>query len=200
MEQGTAGLVTRTAILGLLASGGATHGYDLRQQMASMNMDRWASIRLASIYAALKQLAKEGLVEVGERSRQGNRPTRTAYGITSAGYGQLLDLLRESWLRGGPSGRPVDLALLFNAFLPAEEIAALLAERTASFRATVQQIADLRAKSDIPVPGVAAAIDDLFDHSLRVLALEIEFSEHIQQRLRQGAYSLTTEQPGKDKS
>src|SRR5215831_4317607 len=79
-----------------------------------------------SLYHAIDRLAKEGLVEVAETSRDGRRPERTLYSATDAGRDAL-----QGWLTAllaTPEDDPATYyaALSMIAYLePADALAAL---------------------------------------------------------------------------
>lgn len=54
--------MTRTMVLGLLQTFGQMSGYEIQQKMQLSQTDKWAYVKPASIYHALKRMEKEGLV------------------------------------------------------------------------------------------------------------------------------------------
>ena len=181
------GEVTRVVVLGLL-SRGPSHGYAIKQELHERFMDFWADVKPGSIYAGLKRLVAEGLVEETGTGREGNRPVRTIYRITPAGRDELRRLLRGFWTPPVRVARPVDMALQFVGELPADEVEPLLEQRlqalenqTALFRPDMRPVFDDPARQ--------ARVDDLFEHELRLLEVEREWCEHVLSRLRSGAYA-----------
>ncbi len=86
--------MTRLVILSLLKIK-PMHGYEMRQFIKRQRMDKWADILPGSIYFALRQMKREGLVEAGMEERTGDRLRRT-YVITAKGEGVLKKLVREA--------------------------------------------------------------------------------------------------------
>jgi DNA-binding PadR family transcriptional regulator len=185
------GEMTRVVLLGALARRGPMHGYAITQTLHEWYMDFWADVKPGSIYAGLKRLVSEGLLEEVGTSRNGNRPVRTTYRITSAGRDELRRLLRSFWTPPTRVARPVDMALNFVTELPAEEIEPLLLER---LQAVENQIAlfgpQLRPVFDDPAR--QARVDDLHEHELLLLEGEKAWCEHVLKRLRSGAYATPT--------
>ena len=66
------GDMTRVVLLGVLRNE-PMHGYRIKQTLHEWHMDFWADIQGGSIYAGLKRLVSEGLVEKVGSSREGNR-------------------------------------------------------------------------------------------------------------------------------
>jgi DNA-binding PadR family transcriptional regulator len=186
------GEMTRVVLLGALARTGPLHGYAIKQTLHDWYMDFWADVKPGSIYAGLKRLVSEGLIEEVGSGRSGNRPVRTTYRITPSGRDELRRLLRAFWTPPVRVARPVDLALNFVTELPADEIEPLLVER---LQALENQIAifgsQLRPAFDDPAR--QARVDDLHEHELRLLVAEREWCEHVLKRLRAGVYETTTD-------
>lgn len=182
------GEMTRVVLLGALARVGPMHGYAIKQTLHEWYMDFWADVKPGSIYAGLKRLVVEGLIEEVGTSRDGNRPVRTTYRITSAGQVELRRLLRSFWTPPMRVARPVDMALNFVTELPADEIEPLLRER---LQAVQNQIAlfgpELRPRFDDAAR--QARVDDLHEHELRLLEAERDWCEHVLERLESGAYA-----------
>lgn len=183
------GAITRLSLLALL-SFKPMHGYELRKEIEDRRMDRWADIRYGSIYAGLKQLTKEELLEEAGTERDGNLPPRTLYRTTEAGKEQMLALLRQAWVEPQFSAKSVDVALSFFMFLSQEEIAQLLYERLERLDGALTELDVAQEGSINPDPGVRAMVCDIFDHNRRLLSAEREWSEHVLSRVREGAYTM----------
>jgi DNA-binding PadR family transcriptional regulator len=81
------------AILGLL-HGQPAHGYELQRSFSTDgDLADVAQIEQPTLYAALKDLAARKLIE-GTEAREGSRPPRTVYALTSEG-----ERLLTTWLR-----------------------------------------------------------------------------------------------------
>ena len=188
------GEITRVVLLGVLRNG-PLHGYAIKQTLDEWHMDFWADVKPGSIYAGLKRLASEGLVEQTGTSRDGNRPIRTTYRITPSGRDELRRLLRAFWTPPVRVARPVDMALQFVQELPADEIEPLLRER---LQALENQITIFRPelRPSFDDPARQARVDDLYEHELRLLVAEREWCEHVLGRLRSGAYDSSPKKKG----
>ena len=180
------GDMTRLVLLGVLRNE-PMHGYRIKQKLHEWHMDFWADVQGGSIYAGLKRLVSDGLIEKVGSSREGNRPVRTTYGITTSGREELRRLLRSFWTPPTRFARPVDIALQFSLELSREEIEPLLEER---LRALENQSLIFRPEfvPEFDDPRRQARVSDLYDHELRLLAAERDWCEHVLQRLRAGAY------------
>lgn len=85
---------TRLMVLGLLDEA-PRHGYRIQRHLEESRVADWADIRPGSIYQALSQLEREGLVEVSETERSGHR-VRAVYAITEEGRAEFRRLLRQA--------------------------------------------------------------------------------------------------------
>ena len=113
-------------ILGLVRWLQPVHGYDVRRELLSWDVESWANIQAGSIYHALRKLSEEGLLEEVATEQVGARPARTTYRVTPKGDAEFQELVRKYWWDFRP---PTDHFAASFAFLPAlpraEAIAAL---------------------------------------------------------------------------
>lgn len=110
----------RLFILGLLNQGDS-YGYEIKEKIKEWGMEEWTNIGWSSIYHALKQMKKEGLIEEKEEYSEGGRPPKTVYSILEAGKKEFLRLLRENCSSVADDKDPIYIALLFVRQLPARE-------------------------------------------------------------------------------
>lgn len=85
---------TKLLVLGVARMFQPVHGYVVRRELLTWNVDLWANIKPGSIYGAMRTLAKEGcLAEVGTET-EGGRPARTTYRVTEDGEVKFFNLFR----------------------------------------------------------------------------------------------------------
>jgi len=101
----------RLFILSSFAELGPMHGHHLRMEAERMHVPLWTDISVGAVYGAMKRLAAEGLLQEAGQEREGNRPTRQLYEITSEGRRVLADLRREGLDEVWFKYDPFDLAL-----------------------------------------------------------------------------------------
>ncbi|MEZ4449618.1 MAG: PadR family transcriptional regulator [Nannocystaceae bacterium] len=87
----------RLMVLGLLVQA-PNHGYEIQRLLEQSQTSRWAKVLPGSVYHALKQMDREGLVEVVGVEHGGRRP-RSIYAVTERGRGAYLMELRDAWRR-----------------------------------------------------------------------------------------------------
>src|ERR671936_1214287 len=82
------------AVLGLLREA-PMHPYEMQRQLRMRHTDELLALKRGSLYHAIYQLQRDGLIEPVEVSREGRRPERTVYRITADGEDELINWLRE---------------------------------------------------------------------------------------------------------
>ncbi|MEV5280949.1 PadR family transcriptional regulator [Streptomyces sp. NPDC051994] len=135
--------VIRLLVLGAVRQHGRAHGYQVRSDLEYWGAHEWSNAKPGSIYHALKQMAKQGVLlahEVAPSTVGG--PPRTEYELTQAGRAEYFRLLREALSSYDQKMDVMSAALGFMVDLPRAEVVALLRERLeklAGWRATVAE-------------------------------------------------------------
>lgn len=106
---------TRLMIMGLISYLQPVHGYDIRKELTSWNVESWANVQPGSIYHALRRMTEEGLLEAVDTEQVDGRPARTRYQLTKAGEVEYQSLLRKGWWE---YAEPIDPFLAAFSFLP----------------------------------------------------------------------------------
>ncbi|MFE2374817.1 PadR family transcriptional regulator [Streptomyces sp. NPDC059398] len=87
----------RLLVLGAVRQHGSAHGYQVRNDLEYWGAHEWSNAKPGSIYHALKQLAKQGMLLAHETAPStAGGPPRTEYEMTAAGRDEYLRLLREA--------------------------------------------------------------------------------------------------------
>ncbi|MEV0089968.1 PadR family transcriptional regulator [Streptomyces sp. NPDC050738] len=87
----------RLLVLGAIRQHGRAHGYQVRNDLEYWGAHEWSNAKPGSIYHALKQMAKQGVLlahEIAPSTAGG--PPRTEYELTEAGSEEYFRLLREA--------------------------------------------------------------------------------------------------------
>ncbi|MBX6168984.1 MAG: PadR family transcriptional regulator [Thermobispora bispora] len=128
------------------------HPYEMAAALRGWNKEHDMGIKWGSLYTVVGNLAKHGLIEELESTRQGRRPERTVYRITEAGREELVDWTREllgvlhkefPWFRAG---------LSVMAVLPPDDVAGLLADRLAAIRRGIAELEEFYERDGRRVP------------------------------------------------
>jgi DNA-binding PadR family transcriptional regulator len=136
----------RTICLGILTRGEAT-GYEIKKLFEDDGYQHFVEASFGSIYPALNQLTRDGLVDVRAEAQE-KRPDRKVYSITPAGRTQFL----ASLLKPLPEDRhrsPFVFAMLFSNLLPPERVSAML---DAYIRQSEEKLAQLN-KTNVSTRG-----------------------------------------------
>ena len=67
------------------------YGYEIIQWLITHHMDKWADIKMPSVYNAMQRLQKKEHI-IGKQVVEGNNPPRKVYSITEKGKTYLLEL------------------------------------------------------------------------------------------------------------
>jgi DNA-binding PadR family transcriptional regulator len=116
-------------ILGLVKWLQPVHGYDVRRELLSWDVEQWANIAPGSIYHALRKLTAEGALEEVATEQVGARPARTTYRMTRKGDAEFEDLLRKYWWEFKQPFDPFATAFSLLPALPRREAVAALRNR-----------------------------------------------------------------------
>jgi DNA-binding PadR family transcriptional regulator len=175
---------TRLMVLGLLNES-PRHGYEIQKWLEESRTDNWANVLPGSIYYALQQLLKEGLVQVHETPQTGYR-LKAVYVITDAGRAEFKRLLREA-LQQPPRAFPTAFytALVFLKELPREEVRALIEGLIPKLEQEIESWAyGESVKNDLQVlPEYVRAV---FANGREHLEADLRLLHHLREFLSQG--------------
>jgi len=152
--------LSRLMILGALAGRGPMHGHQIRRTAELTNAEVWGGITGGALYAELRKLSAEGLIEAVREEREGRRPARTVYQITEEGRLELV-VQRDAALEVVfGSADPLSVVLLFAAGTDAGELTERLAERRRRIEAQLEGMTAerlrLTGQGRLPLLAVAA--------------------------------------------
>jgi DNA-binding PadR family transcriptional regulator len=119
------------AVLGLLARE-PLHPYEVSFRMRQQHMDRHIKLNFGSLYHVFDQLQRQGLIEPVEVERDGRRPERTVYRLTTEGREALLERVRHLVLEPQPEYSAFEAGLTFIHHLERDEAADLLRQRASA--------------------------------------------------------------------
>jgi DNA-binding PadR family transcriptional regulator len=129
-------------VLGLVKWLQPVHGYDVRRELMSWEVDRWANIQPGSIYHALRKLTGEGLLAEVATEQVGARPARTTYRMTPAGDREFEGLLRKYWWEYKDAIDPFGAAFSLLPALPRPEAVAALRNRARVLEGWTAQLSE----------------------------------------------------------
>ncbi|MDQ8757313.1 PadR family transcriptional regulator [Sphingosinicella sp. LHD-64] len=177
----------RLLVLGMVRMLGRAHGYAVHRELTSWQIDTWTSVKPASLYHALKQLAKEGKLRTAGMESSPEGPGRTVYEITAAGdvefFGYLEGALRSIDIEELGAG------FAFMQALPRARVLALLREQLRQTEAVRDDLKTMM--SDHPVRDKPPYSQDLLGLWSRSFGANAEWSRSLIERLERGEYSFT---------
>jgi DNA-binding PadR family transcriptional regulator len=119
--------------------------YQMATALRRTGKDRDMRIKWGSFYTVVKNLERHGLIEATGSDREGRRPERTLYALTSAGRAEFEDWLRELVAVPEPEQSRFEAALSVLGPLSPDEVTVLLEQR---LRALDEDIAAQQAMLD----------------------------------------------------
>ncbi|MCS0601000.1 PadR family transcriptional regulator [Streptomyces sp. LP11] len=182
----------RLLVLGAVRQHGRAHGYQVRSDLEYWGAHEWSHARPGSIYHALKQLAKQGLLHAHEVAPStAGGPPRTEYEITERGTDEFFRLLREALVSYDQKPDVRSAALGFLVELPRAEALELLGER-------IRRIARWRGSVTghyLPEdgPGRLGHIGEIMHYWLHTADSDAAWTQGLIDRLEAGAYTFAGE-------
>ncbi|WP_433477291.1 PadR family transcriptional regulator [Spirillospora sp. CA-142024] len=116
---------------------GPMHPYEMQQRIRDHAYDHAVKITHGSLYHSVERLASCGLIEPLETSREGRRPERTVYAVTTAGRDAAQFRLAELLSRPTEEFPLFGTGLAFINLLPESEVARHLRSRAVALEAAL---------------------------------------------------------------
>ncbi|MFH0738826.1 MAG: PadR family transcriptional regulator [Candidatus Omnitrophota bacterium] len=156
-------------LLGLLKES-PKHGYEIKKKIKNI-LALFAGIDLKSIYYPLRVLEKKGMVEK-HVSKEGRRPKRFVYTLTSKGQNRFQELLSKSFLNFNRPQFSLDLSLYF-----LDDIESAIAKRR--LRARTQVLKTLSATLAKTINSLrlkkSSSLVRILEHDLQMIEAESRF-------------------------
>lgn len=183
----------RLLVLGAVHQRGRAHGYQVKSDLEQWGAHEWSNTKPGSIYHALKQLGKQGLlVARGLAPSAAGGPPRTEYEITDRGTEEFFSLLREALLSHDQKIDALSAGIGFIVHLPRQEALALLKKRVAALEGWRTSVTDYYTPEGGPGQfGHIGEIMHLWVHSADAGAA---WARGLIERIEDGAYAFADEQ------
>ncbi|MGW6938839.1 PadR family transcriptional regulator [Streptomyces xanthophaeus] len=182
----------RLLVLGAVRQHGRAHGYQVRNDLEYWGAHEWSNTKPGSIYHALKQMAKQGVLlahEVAPSAAGG--PPRTEYEVTDAGRAEYFKLLREALAAYDQKADLLSAAIGFMVDLPRAEVLELLRERLAKLADWRGSVTDYYTPEG--GPGQLGHIGEIMHRWVHSADAEAEWTRGLIGRIEGGAYSFAGE-------
>ena len=182
----------RLLVLGAVRQHGRAHGYQVRNDLEYWGAHEWSNAKPGSIYHALKQMAKQGLLRAHEIAPStAGGPPRTEYEITAEGTEEYLALLRESLTSYDQKMDVRSAGIGFIVDLPRDEAVALLRERIRGIEQWRGAVTEHYVPEDGPAQlGHIGEIMNLWVHSADA---DATWTRGLIARIEGGAYTFAGE-------
>ncbi|CAM5445787.1 PadR family transcriptional regulator [Streptomyces fimicarius] len=182
----------RLLVLGAVRMHGRAHGYQVRNDLEYWGAHEWSNAKPGSIYHALKQMAKQGLLLAHETAPStAGGPPRTEYEVTDAGLAEYRTLLRDAIRSYDQDMDVLSAAIGFIVDLPRAEAVALLKERIEAMKGWRDSVTEYYTPEEGPESlGHIGEIMNLWVHSADTGA---EWTRGLIARIEGGAYTFAGE-------
>jgi DNA-binding PadR family transcriptional regulator len=166
------------------------HPYEISTTLRSRGKEQSIKLNYGSLYSVVESLAKHGLIEAQETTREGRRPERTIYAITEAGTAEFEDWLAElisTPVREYPS---LEAGLSLIAGLSPDEASQLLDQRAVRLKIELGSVeAGLALTSEQGIPELFAVESE---YRKAMIEAEIAFVTRLAERIRREELGGTT--------
>ncbi|MEV1087957.1 PadR family transcriptional regulator [Streptomyces microflavus] len=182
----------RLLVLGAVRMHGRAHGYQVRNDLEYWGAHEWSNAKPGSIYHALKQMAKQGLLLAHETAPStAGGPPRNEYEVTEEGLAEYRTLLRDAIRSYDQNLDVLSAAIGFIVDLPREEAVALLKERIEGMKEWRDSVTEYYTPEEGPESlGHIGEIMNLWVHSADAGA---EWTRGLIERIEGGAYTFAGE-------
>lgn len=161
------------ALLSLLVEG-PQHGYQLEQVIEGRGLREWTEIGFSSIYYLLNKMQKAGWV-TSELVPEAGKPSRRVYCLTEEGMALTVQAVHQRLESPRYLSGDFMLGLANQLLIPQEE-------RLAAMRTYGETLVERHAavnekwqRARVPGTPMTVVVDDLFDHSLKMIEAEIDW-------------------------
>jgi len=130
-------------ILGVLHRGDF-HPYEIKRRLERAMVECYTDVDVGTLYYAVRQLEKEGLISAVGREQVARGGVRTVYRITARGKAEFLRLLHALFEDDRPVSQTVYGALLFLHLCDLEILEELVRRRIARLDELIAKLAPIR--------------------------------------------------------
>ncbi|MFI1394041.1 PadR family transcriptional regulator [Streptomyces sp. NPDC020681] len=182
----------RLLVLGAVRQHGRAHGYQVRNDLEFWGAHEWSNAKPGSIYHALKQMAKQGLLHAHEIAPStAGGPPRTEYEITEKGTEEFFQLLRESLTGYDQKMDVLSAGIGFIVDLTREEAVALLKERVRGLEEWRSTVTEYYTPEEGPES--IGHIGEIMDMWIGSADFGAEWTRGLIRRIEGGAYTFAGE-------
>ena len=130
-------------ILGVLHRGNF-HPYEIKRRLKNAMVECYTDVDVGTLYYAIRQLEKNGLITAVRQERVARGGVRTIYGISASGKQRFQHLLDEQFAAEGPVAETLYSAMLFLQFSNLPLVAERLRTRISRETERIREITGIR--------------------------------------------------------
>jgi DNA-binding PadR family transcriptional regulator len=133
----------RLLILGVLHRGNF-HPYEIKRRLENAMVECYIDVDVGTLYYAIRQMEKEGLISPVSRERVARGGMRTVYSITAKGKAEFRELLHRQFEEEGPVSQTLYGALLFLHLSDLAVVEDLIARRIRRLDELISKLGPIR--------------------------------------------------------
>ena len=165
------------------------HPYEISTTLRSRGKEQSIKLNYGALYSVVENLTKHGLIEALETVRDGRRPERTVYRITTAGRDEHDDWLAELLSTPKREYTSLEAGLSLVGGLGPDEVARLLEARVLKLRVEIAGTeSELTAANEMGVPELFTVEGDF---RVAMLKAEQHYVAALAERIRSGKLAGT---------
>lgn len=130
-------------ILGVLHRGNF-HPYEVKRRLRNAMVECYTDVDVGTLYYAIRQLEKNGLIAAVREERVSRGGVRTVYGISARGKRRFQQLLNEQFAASGSVAQTLYSAMLFLQFADLPLVAGMLRTRIKRETESIREIKEIR--------------------------------------------------------
>lgn len=161
----------RLLILGVLHRGDF-HPYEIKRRLQNAMIECYMDVDVGTLYYAIRQLEKEGLISAVSRERVARGGVRTVYTITPKGKTEFQALLHRQFEEEGPVPQTLYGALLFLHLSDLAVVENLIRSRIARLDDLIAKLGPIREEL---APVIATGGEHLLRHIEKQRRLDREW-------------------------
>ena len=160
------------------------HPYEMAATMRRYGKERNIRLNYGSLYTVVNNLSRHGFIEAVEARREGRRPERTVYQLTSAGQRELDDWMSELIAVPVNEYPQFEAALAEVAVMAPDRVLTLLRERVTALESAIgRERADLAQVAHLPRLFLLEA-----EYHLAMLRAELAWTRALAAELADGSF------------
>ncbi len=132
-------------VLGVLHRG-HFHPYEIKRRLRNAMVECYTDVDVGTLYYAIRQLEKNGLIAAVRQERVARGGVRTVYGISARGKRRFQELLNEQFAAPGSVAQTLYSAMLFLQFADLPLVANMLRTRITRETESIREVVEIRKR------------------------------------------------------